>query len=70
MRQRVEAHVDGELAVDDLAAVADHLAVCLECRGDADIVRCIKESLRRVAGRQPTELAVTRLRHWARAQLR
>lgn len=70
MRRRVEAHVDGELAVDDDAAVAAHLAACPDCRSDADLVRCIKESLRRVAERQPTDLAVTRLRRWARAQLR
>lgn len=64
MRHRVEAHVDGQLALDASSEVEAHLADCPDCRCDAEILGRIKGSLRRIAEREPTALAAARLRRW------
>jgi len=65
MRRAVDAYLDGELPPTRAGAVEVHLDECWGCSGYADAVRLMKRSLRRLAQRRPSDLAVARLRRWA-----
>lgn len=65
MRRAVEAYVDGEVrSPSRLTEVRAHLDECWGCSGDADTLRLVKRSLRRLRDHRPTELSVIRLRRW------
>jgi anti-sigma factor RsiW len=65
-RRAVDAYIDGELRTPArIAAVQAHLDECWGCSGHAETLRLLKRSLRRLAQRQPTDLAAARLRRWA-----
>lgn len=61
----IDAYLDGELAPARMAAVEAHLDDCWDCTGYADTVRLMKQSLRRLASRRPSNLMAARLRRWA-----
>lgn len=66
MRRAIDAYVDGELHTPArIAAVQAHLDQCWGCSGYAETLRLLKRSLRRLAQRQPADLAAARLRRWA-----
>lgn len=65
MRRAVAAYLDGELPFHAIAAVEAHLDECWGCSGDAETLRLMKRSLRRLGERRPTDLAAERLRRWA-----
>jgi anti-sigma factor RsiW len=65
MRRAVDAYVDGELPPARAAAVEAHLTDCWGCSGDAETLRLMKRSLRRLRHRGPSELTLARLRRWA-----
>jgi predicted anti-sigma-YlaC factor YlaD len=66
MRRAVDAYIDGELGSPQrFVEVQAHLDECWGCSGYAETVRLLKRSLRRLADRQPTDLAAARLRRWA-----
>jgi predicted anti-sigma-YlaC factor YlaD len=65
MRRAVDAYVDGELSRARAVAVELHLDECWGCSAYADTVRLMKRSLRRLAERRPSDLAVARLHRWA-----
>jgi predicted anti-sigma-YlaC factor YlaD len=66
MRRAVEVYIDGELRIPaQIAAVQAHLDECWGCSGYAETLRLLKRSLRRLAQRQPSDLAAARLRQWA-----
>jgi predicted anti-sigma-YlaC factor YlaD len=69
MRRAIDAYLDGELAPARAMAVEGHLDECWGCSGYADTVRLMKRSLRRLAQRRPSDLAVARLRRWAQARM-
>jgi anti-sigma factor RsiW len=62
MRRDLDAYVDGELSRLRVAAVEAHLEDCWGCSGEADTLRLIKRSLRTLAARRPSDLALARLR--------
>lgn len=66
-RRAVEAYVDGELTSPRREAVLAHLAECVDCDEDADLLRMVKRSLRGRRGRI-TPLMSIRVRRLA-AQL-
>jgi predicted anti-sigma-YlaC factor YlaD len=68
MRRAVDTYVDGELPSSRAALVEAHLDECWGCSGYADTVGLMKRSLRRLAQRWPSDLAVARLRRWAQAR--
>jgi anti-sigma factor RsiW len=67
MRRAVDAYLDGELPAARAVVVRVHLDECWGCSGHAETVRLMKRSLRRLAQRRPSDLAVARLRRWAEA---
>ena len=69
LRRAVDAYLDGELSPVRALAIEVHLDECWGCSGYADTVRLMKRSLRRLAQRRPSDLAVTRLRRWAAARM-
>ena len=69
MRRAVDAYIDGELSPARAVTVEVHLDECWACSGYADTVRLMKRSLRRLAQRRPSELAVARLRRWAEGRM-
>lgn len=70
LRRQVEAYVDGYVTSPaDAAVVRAHLKECWDCSGDADTLRLIKVSLRRLAKTQPTDLRSARIRQWAETAL-
>jgi anti-sigma factor RsiW len=68
MRRAVDAYIDGELPPGRAVVVEVHLDECWGCSGYAESVRLVKRSLRRLAQRRPSDLAVARLRRWAEAR--
>lgn len=64
MRRDLDAYVDGELPRVRVAVVEAHLNTCWGCSGQADTLRLMKRSLRRLAARRPSDLALARLRRW------
>jgi anti-sigma factor RsiW len=64
MRRDLDAYVDGELPRVRVAAVEGHLEDCWGCSGEAETLRLMKWSLRRLAARRPSDLALARLRRW------
>jgi anti-sigma factor RsiW len=60
----VEAYVDGELPSPRREAVLAHLARCVDCDEDADLLRLVKRSLRSRRTRI-TPLAAARIRRLA-----
>lgn len=69
MRRAVDAYIDGELPPAGAVVVEGHLDECLGCSGYAETVRLMKRSLRRLAQRRPSDLAVARLRRWVEAHI-
>ena len=69
MRRAVDAYLDGELPPARAVVVEVHLDECWGCSGYADAVRLMKRSLRRLAQRRPSDLAVARLRRWAEERM-
>lgn len=65
LRRQVAAVVDGEAGPEAAAAVRRHLDECWGCSDDAELLRLIKAALARLAGREPADLSVVRLRRWA-----
>jgi anti-sigma factor RsiW len=64
MRRDLDAYIDGELPRVRVAAIEAHLEDCWGCSGEADTLRLIKRSLRTLAARRPSDLALARLRRW------
>jgi anti-sigma factor RsiW len=69
MRRAIDAYVDGELPPARAVTVEGHLDECWACSGYADTVQLMKRSLRRLAQRRPSHLAVARLRRWAEGHM-
>lgn len=57
----MSAYVDGELEPAQRGAVVCHLADCWDCSSDAETLRLMKHSLRRLGRRRAPELALRRL---------
>jgi anti-sigma factor RsiW len=69
LHRAVDAYLDGELSPARALAIEVHLDECWGCSGYADTVRLMKRSLRRLAQRRPSDLAIARLRRWAEARM-
>jgi len=56
LRRMVSAYVDGEIESAQAQQVSEHLAQCWECRAAAQLLRVMKESLRRLGRRSAPEI--------------
>lgn len=71
MRRAIEAYVDGELSSPArIAAVRAHLDECWDCSSAAEALWLMKRSLRRLAQRRPSSIAVARLQRWIKETMR
>ncbi len=55
IRRKVSAYVDAEVGAAEAAEISRHFGECADCRGTAQLVCLMKESLRRLRSRRSAE---------------
>jgi anti-sigma factor RsiW len=55
IRRKLSAYVDGEIRGVEAAEMSRHVRECAECRGAAQLVCLMKQSLRRLGTRRSGE---------------
>jgi anti-sigma factor RsiW len=52
IRRKVSAYIDGEVGAAEVSEISRHFSECADCRGAAQLVCLMKESLRRLGIRR------------------